>query len=203
MRMENLNVPKGAEKYKENDLKLLLGERVEKIISVMPVSKLRSFALCILTVVLGFMLYGFFSQPAVTAESLALPVGVLVVAYFVWHYKITENGKKLVFSLVKYSLMIVLLSYLVSYISSVVSPIFQGFSLPRFSLNPVENVYGILIYLADLVNTLFMPYAGYCRILSLGLIVAGFAAIPLVYLKPTNGLLCGKSRAPFRLQLFL
>ncbi|MCW4020094.1 MAG: PH domain-containing protein [Candidatus Bathyarchaeota archaeon] len=180
--MENLNVPKGVEKYKENDLKLLAGERVEKIASVLSVSKLRSFVLCILTALLGFTLYSFFSQPAVTTESLALPVGVLIVTYFVWHCKITESGKKLVFSLVKYSLMIALLSFLVSFIGSVLSPIFQEFSLPSFSLNPIENVSGILSYLADLVNTSFMPYAGYCRLFSLGLAAAGFAAIPFIYL---------------------
>jgi hypothetical protein len=182
MMFEKLMVPKGAEKYKDTDLKLLSGERVEKIANMMTASKLRSFTLCMMLALLGYSLYSFFSQPMVTAESLAFPVGVLVATYFMWHCKFTENGKKLVFSIVKYGLMIALLSYLVSFIGSVLSPFVEGIGLPNFSLNPIENVYGILVYLSNLVNASLMPYADSCRILSLGLVGVGFLAVPVVYL---------------------
>jgi hypothetical protein len=182
MGMESLNIPKGAEKYKDTDLKLLSGERVEKIANMMTASKLRSFTLCMLIALLGYTLYSFFSQPMVTAESLAFPVVTMAVTYFVWHCKVTESGKKLVFSGVKYGLMITLLSYLISFIGSVLSPIFEGFSLPSFSLNPIENIYGILVYLADLVNASLLPHDGHCMILSLGVVGAGFLALPIVYL---------------------
>ena len=40
--MEELSVPKGVEKYKATDLKLLAGEKVERMVGMAPLCKLRS-----------------------------------------------------------------------------------------------------------------------------------------------------------------
>jgi len=180
--MKDLSVPKGIERYKETDLKLLAGEEVQNILGMTPVSKLRSFALCGLTAFLGYLLYDFFSQPAVTVESLVLPTAMLILVYFVWHSRVTESGKNLLFSIAKYSLQIALLSYLIAFIASLLSPLLQGFNAPSFSLNPIENVYGIFSFIAEMVNISLAQYSASAKLLSLGLIAAGTLALPLIYL---------------------
>jgi len=180
--MENLQVPKGAEKYKKMDLKILDGEKVEKILGMSHISKLRIFVVCGLTAFLGLVLYNFFSQPIVTVESLFPPVAIFIATYFVWHSKVTESGKNLVFAIAKYGFQIALLTYLTTFIASLLSPLFQGFNAPRFSLNPVENIHSILFFLTDLVNESLAEHASYARLISLGLTAASIAALPLIYM---------------------
>ena len=181
MKMEKLHVPKGVEKYKDADLKLLAGEKVERIIGMAPSCKLRSFVLCGLAAVLGYTLYDFFGKSVITAESLVMPLIVFVVTYFVWHYKVTDSGKQLVSGVVKYTVWIALISYLITFISSLLGPILQGFNVPSFSLNPLENIYAILEFITDLANTSLSGYSLYTRLASLGLVAASLAALPLLY----------------------
>ncbi len=180
--MEKLHVPKGVEKYKETDLKLLPGEKVEQMIGMTPLSRLRSFVLCGLATLLGYVLYDFFGKPVVTVESLVPPLIVFIVTYFVWHYKVTESGKQLVSGVVKYTIWIALISYMITFITSLLSPILQGFSAPSFSLNPLDNIHAILAFITDLANTSLTNYSSYTRLASLGLIAASLAALPLLYL---------------------
>ena len=180
--MKKLHVPKGVGKYREHDLKLLKGERVERMIGMAPSSKLRSFVLCGLAAVLGYVLYDFFGKPVITAESLVLPLIVFVVVYFVWHYRVTDSGKQLVSGIVKYTMWIALISYLITFITSLLGPILQGFNVPSFSLNPLDNIYAILEFITDLANTSLSGYSLYTRLASLGLVAASLAALPLLYI---------------------
>jgi len=182
MKMEKLHVPKGIEKYKETDLKLLAGETVERMVGMAPLSELRSFVLCGLAAVLGCVLYDFFSKPVITAESLVMPLCVFIVTYFMWHYKVTDSGKQLVSGIVKYTIWIALISYLITFITSLLGPILQGFSAPSFSLNPLDNIYSILKFITDLANTSLSGYSLYTRLASLGLVAASLAALPLLYI---------------------
>ena len=180
--MKDISVPNGVEKYKNMDLKLLDGEKVEKILGMSPVSKFRSFVVCGLVAFLGFVLYNFFSQPVVTAESLILPVVVFIATYFIWHCKVTESGKNLVSSLVKYSIQIALLTYLTTFIASLLGPLLKVVNAPSFSLNPVENANSVLVFITNLINSSLTEYASYARLISLGIVAASLIALPLIYM---------------------
>lgn len=181
--MEDLIFPKGIEKSKEMDLNLLPRENIKLITCMQPVSKLRSLVLCVLLAYQSFVLHDFFSQSLVTAESLFLPVGVSLVTYFMWHYRVTESGKKLVSNIIKYSIQIALLSYLVTFIGSLFSPFLQGLNIPSFSMNPIENINGILDYVTGLINTSVLQYSNHLKIVCLGIIGASLSAIPLIFMK--------------------
>jgi hypothetical protein len=180
--MEELSVPKGVEKYNEADLKLLAGEKVERMVGMAPLCKLRSFFLCGLAAVLGLVFYDFFGKPVATAESLVLPLGIFILTYFVWHYKVTESGKQLVSGVIKYTIWISLISYLITFISTLFGPILEGFNAPNFSLNPLDNIYAILEFITDLANTSLSKYSFYTRLGSLGVVSASLAAFPLLYI---------------------
>jgi len=194
MLVKRLRFPKGADKYKEMDLKVLPDERVERIVEMSPLSRLRGFVLAALLSAFGLALYAFFCQPELTAESLALPVAVFLALYFLWHCMVTESAKQLAWSLLKYGIYVVLLSYLLAFLAAFFVPLLwqlkgveamgalsEGSKAPSFSLDPIENLHGLLAFAANLLKTFAVDYAPYARLLSLALVTAGLAALPLLY----------------------
>lgn len=183
-------VPEGVEKYKEIDLKLLPGENVERIVSMSPASKARSYLLCGLLALLGVMLYTLFSGHEITASSIAPPTAVFLTVYFVWHAGMTKDLKSLFLSIVKYAVGLLVLSYVLAFLASFLSPILNalaslGLTVPsdfKFSVDPVENVKGILAYMATFINAYVMPYAHILRLTSLGLAACSAVAAVLAYM---------------------
>ncbi|MCS7114091.1 MAG: hypothetical protein N0A00_01565 [Candidatus Bathyarchaeota archaeon] len=188
--VRSFKVPKGVEKYMGIDLKLLPGENVERIVSMSPASKARSYVFCGLLAVLGYLLYMLFSGREITASALAPPIAVFLIAYFVWSAGVTKDLKGLFFTAVKYVVGLVLLSYILAFAVQLFSPLLKvaealGFAVPgdfRVSFDPVENIRGILAYLASLVNAYVMPYAHLLRLASLGLVACSAVAAALVYM---------------------
>lgn len=187
--LKTLKVPKGVEKYKEIDLKLLPGENVEKIVGMSPLSKVRSFLLCGLLAFFGYTLYMLFSGGEITASALVPPIAVLLVTYFVWTAGAVKDLKNFFFSLVKYAVGLIVLSYVLAFFVQFFTPLLNaaaalGFSVPsdfKFSADPAENIRGILAYMAALANAYIMPYSPMLRLASIGLIACSLMAAVLVY----------------------
>lgn len=190
MEVESLRVPEGIEKYREIDLKLLPGENVEKIVSMSPASKARSYLLCGLLALLGAMLYMLFSGHEITASSIAAPAAVALAAYFVWHAGVTKDLKDLLIGIAKYIVGLLVLSYMLAFLASFLSPVLGalaslGLAAPsdfRFSADPAENLKGILAFVAAFANAYVMPHAHALRLASLGLAICSAAAAALVYM---------------------
>jgi len=188
--VKTFKVPEGVEKYKEIDLKLLPGENVERIVSMSPLSKARSYLICSLLALLGLMLYMLFSGHEVTAWALAPPIAVFLATYFVWSAGVTKDLKGLFYSVVKYAVGLVVLCYVLAFLVQFFSPYLSmleayGFPAPkdfRFSADPVENAESILAYLASLVNSYVMAYAPLLRLASLGLVACSIVAAVLAYM---------------------
>lgn len=189
--VETLHIPRGAEKYKEIDLKLLPGERVQRIIEMSPLSKARTYTVCGLLIFFAYTLYQLFSSPAVTVDSLIMPVAAFLALYFVWHCRVTEDLKHLFFSITKYALTLIVLSYFFTYFGSMLMPYLSGLlqalgmrlPAPSFSLNPIDNLKSLLGLIADLLNFYVMKYAYIGRLASLALMIVGAAAGLLTYLQ--------------------
>jgi hypothetical protein len=154
--VQTVKVPKGVEKYKEIDLKLLPGENVESIVSMSPLSKMRSYVVCGLVAVFAFLLYQLFSGP-MTAESLAPPVATFIALWILWKAGDVKDVKGLVLSAVKYAVYLVLLSYALAFFASCFAPLLNAVQsatgmqaeAPKFSTDPLENARGILSYAAE------------------------------------------------------
>lgn len=193
---EEFRVPKGVEKYKEIDLKLLPGERVERIVTVSQASRLRNYLLCFLIALLGLSLYKLFSLPKASIEALIPSILIFLALYFVWRVKVIDSVKKLIWSLFKYGFYVLLFAYFLTFLSHYLTPMLalvqhilpsglveplQGLSTPRFSLDPIENVRNVLTFFVDLVNRGLIAYADHGRLIGIGLVAAGVAAVPLVF----------------------
>jgi len=189
--VEKIYVPKGVEKYREIDLKLLPGENVQRIIEMSPLSKMRTYIVCALLIFFAYTLHRLFSLPAVTVESLIMPAAAFLVLYFVWHCKVTEDLKILFFSLAKYALAVIVLSYFFTYFVSMSMPFLSNLlnalgmqsSTPSFSLNPVDNLKSLFGFIAGLLNSFVMKYASIGRLVALALMILGAVAALLTYLQ--------------------
>jgi len=189
--VETLRIPKGAEKYKEIDLKLLPGENVQRIIERSPLSKARTYVVCGLLIFFAYTLYQLFSMPAITVDSLVTPAAAFLALYFVWHCRVTEDLKHLFFSLAKYALTVIALSYFFTYLGSMLMPslssLLQALGIrspaPSFSLNPVDNLKSLFALVADLINSYVMKYASIGRLVSLVSMILGAIAALLTYLQ--------------------
>jgi hypothetical protein len=182
--MKILGNTQGLEKYKEIDLKLLNGEKVERIMDMSPVSKLRSYVLCCIIAFLGYQFYSVFNQTSVSVESLIPAFITFIITYFMWTYKVTESSKNLVFSIVKYLIYITLLSYLITSIGAILSPILSTVSpdFPGPSPNPADNINSILTSIALIINQNLVQYSLYGRFAGLGLVAASLLALPFIYM---------------------
>ena len=93
-------------------------------------------------------------------------------------------------SIVKYIVGLLVLSYVLAFLASFFSPILNalaslGLNVPsgfKFSIDPVENVKGILAYVVAVVNTYIMPHAHILRLASLGLAACSAVAAMLTYM---------------------
>jgi hypothetical protein len=182
--MKTIDVPQGLEKYKETDMKLLTGEKVESILGMSPISKLRNYVLCSLIAFLGFQLWSIFSQTSVSVELLFPALITLIVTYFMWTYKVTESGKNLIFSIFKYLFYISLLSYLITFMGSILGPIITTFN-PNFtgpSINPADNINNILSSITYEINENLIQYSQYGELAGLGLIAASLLILPFIYM---------------------
>jgi len=187
--VQTVKVPKGVEKYKEIDLKLLPGENVEFIVSMSPLSKMRSYVVCGLVAVFAFLLYQLFSGP-ITAESLAPPVAAFIALWIVWKAGDVKDVKGLVLSAVKYAAYLVLLSYALAFFASYFAPLLSAVQsaagvqaeAPKFSADPLENARGILSYAAGLLNAYAVQFAPHIRLASIAAAAVALACIPLVYM---------------------
>jgi len=186
--VRTFKVPKGVEKYREMDLKLLPGENVERIVSMSPLSKARSYLICGLLALLGLMLCMLFSGHEVTAWALAPPIAVFLATYFVWNAGVTKDLKSLFYGVVKYAVGLVVLCYVLAFLVQFFSPYLSmleayGSLTPKnFSADPIENAESILAYLASLVNSYVMAYAPLLKLASLGLVACSVVAAVLAYL---------------------
>ena len=130
-------------------------------------------------------------MPAVTVESLIMPTATFLALYFVWHCRVTEDLKHLFFSLVKYALTVIALSYFFTYFGSMLMPFLNSLlqalgiqsSAPSFSLNPVDNLKSLFGFVADLLDSYVMKYASIGRLASLALMILGTVAALLTYLQ--------------------
>lgn len=193
---DEFRIPEGIREYaklsEDIDLKLLPGEEIYKIIRMHPLSKIREFILSALIAFYGYMLYLFFNSK-ITLISFINIVIMFLLIYFIWHYKITLTLKKLVWDLIKYVLYIILLGYFITFLTTYLSPIVTAIfkllglpstitsSLPNFTLNPIENIKGIIIFVFDLVKTYLIKYTSIFSLASIGLIIAALIAIPCIY----------------------
>ena len=192
--VQTIKVPKGVEKYKEIDLKLLPGENVESIVPMSPLSKVRSYVVCALAAAFALLLHRLFSGP-ITAESLVPPVAAFIALWIVWKAGDVKDLKGLVFSAIKYAVYLILLSYALAFFTSYFAPILAALQsatgmqaeapmsteMPKFSADPVENVRGILSYAAGFLNAYAAQFAPYLRLASIAAVAVALACIPLVY----------------------
>lgn len=186
MEGEVIRVPRGIEKYKDIDLKLLPNERVERIVTVSPLSKMRGFILCGLLALFGFLLYTLFSMPKVTIQALVPPTILFLIIYFVWNSGEIEGLKSILFKAIKYIVALVIISYILAYITSYLEPIVKAMDPAvdlGFSTDPIENIWRILSLFTSLINVLLMPYAPILRIAALGLSALSLILIALTYLE--------------------
>ncbi|MCS7095809.1 MAG: PH domain-containing protein [Nitrososphaerota archaeon] len=186
--VEVLKVPEHVDQYRDIDLKLLPGEVVDEIIQMSPFSKVRSYVLCGLIALFGYSVYMLFSASSITVTALIPPVAIFLVTYFVWHMDITRDLKSLVFSIIKYMIGLMMISYVLAFAANFFSPILGlaewlglGVSETMVSLNPADNISLILAYLAGLANAFIMPIAPHLRLMSLVLIISCLAASLLIY----------------------
>jgi len=182
--MNTLGNTHGLEKFKETDLKLLAGEKVERIMGMSPTSKLRSYVLCCLMAFIGYQCYSVFNQTSVSVESLIPALVTLIITYFIWTCRVTESSKNMILSIIKYAIYIILLSYLITSLSAILSPVLSVFNpnIPSPSLNPVENINSILTSITYILNQNLMQYSPFGRLLGLGIIAASLAVSPFIYM---------------------
>lgn len=186
--VEVLRIPEHADQYQDIDLKLLPGEVVDEIIPMSPFSKIRSYVLCGLLALFSYSLYMLFSASSITVTALIPPAVTFLVTYFIWHMSVTKDLKSLVFSIIKYVIGLMMISYVLAFVANFFSPIlglaeWLGLEVPEtmVSINPVDNVGLILTYLAGLANAFIMPLAPHLRLVSLVLIVSCLVAALLIY----------------------
>ncbi len=185
---QTFKVPKGVEKYKEIDLKLLPGESVEAIVPMTPLSKMRSYVVCALVAIFALLLYRLFSGP-ITAGSLMPPVVAFIALWVVWKAGDVKDLKGLALSAVKYAVYLVLLSYALAFLASFFAPILEAIQsatgaqveVPKFSADPLENARGILAYAAGILNSYAVQFAPQIRLASLATAAVALACIPLIY----------------------
>jgi len=191
MNEDEKHIPEGIKEYekkgKKIDLSLMPGEEVYKVISMNPLSKIREYILTISIAVFGYTLYIFFKS-GMTINTLIPVVTMFFISYFIWHYKITNDFKHLIWNIIKYGFYLILFGYFITFLTSYLAPLLIVFTnflgknipggLPSFSLDPVKNTMNILNYLIDLSRRYLTPYT---YILSLsGLVISAISIIMLI-----------------------
>jgi len=169
---ELMSIPEGISEYDKRgidiDLKLLPGEEVRKVAGMSPISKLREYILSISVAISGYFLYKFFSS-GMTMENMIPLVASFLTSYFIWHQRVTKDIKQLVWSIVKYSIYLLMFGYLVTFLSSYLYPLIKALSpllpaealgsLPKFSPDPMKNTMGILDYMVNAARSYLTPYS--------------------------------------------
>lgn len=198
MLLESLRM--GIEKYQPIDLKLLPDEKVVKVLGMSALSKFRTYVVGLLVALLGYQLYVLTGAEEITVVTLLPLLGTVVVTYLVWHTRVTQSAKRLLFDLIKYAFYIVMFSYFITFLTSYLGPILDTLKrlvpflteaveglptdgLPRFSLNPIENIQNILNFFLSIVATIIVDYAFWISIAGMAIIMIGLVSIPLVFLE--------------------
>jgi len=185
--MGETRIPEGikeyGEKVKEIDLKLMPGEEVYKVVGMNPLSKFREYILAISVALFGYTLYVFF-RSGMTVNTLIPVVIMFFTSYFIWHYKVTRDFKQLIWNVIKYGFYLMMLGYLITAISSYLSPLLNLFTeflgaslpsnLPSFSPDPFANTMNILNYMISFLKSHLSQYS---NILSLAGLAVSIASI--------------------------
>ena len=187
--VQTIKVPRGIERYREIDLKLLPDENVEAIVPVSPLSKIRSYVVCALAAAFSILLHQLFSGP-ITARSLAPPAAAFIALLIAWRGGDVEDLKDLAFKAIECAVILIFLSYAMAFLISAVAPILSALQAPdgqqawapSFSIDPIENLRTILSYAAGLLNELAAQFAPYIRLACAAAAAASLLCALLTYM---------------------